>query len=53
MIERHLEGICQYFAHHTTSGMTEGFNTRIKLIKRQVQNDPNFGTRMTSTSAPK
>ena len=29
MIERHLEGICQYFAHHTTSWITEGINTRI------------------------
>ena len=42
MIERHLEGICQYFAHHTTSGITEGINTRIKLIKRQGYGFPCF-----------
>ena len=42
MIERHLGGICQYFAHHTTSGITEGFNTRIKLIKRQGYGFPCF-----------
>lgn len=42
MIERHFEGICQYFAHHTTSGITEGFNTRIKLIKRQGYGFPCF-----------
>jgi transposase len=42
MIERHLEGICQYFANHTTSGITEGINTRIKLIKRQGYGFPRF-----------
>jgi transposase len=42
MIERHLEGICQYFANHTTSGITEGINTRIKLIKRQGYGFPCF-----------
>ena len=42
MIERHLEGICQYFAHHTTSEITEGINTRIKLIKRQGYGNPCF-----------
>lgn len=35
MIEQHLNGICNYFEHHTTSGVTEGINTKIKLIKRQ------------------
>ena len=42
MIERHLEGVCQYFANHTTSGITEGMNTRIKLIKRQGYGFPSF-----------
>ena len=42
MIERHFEGICQYFANHTTSGITEGINTRIKLIKRQGYGFPCF-----------
>ncbi len=42
MIERHLEGICQYFANHTTSGITEGINARIKLIKRQGYGFPCF-----------
>lgn len=35
MIEQHLTGICNYFENHTTSGVTEGINTKIKLIKRQ------------------
>jgi len=34
-IERHLEGIANYFFHQTTSGMMEGLNNRIKLILRQ------------------
>lgn len=42
MIERHFEGICQYFVHRTTSGITEGINTRIKLIKRQGYGFPCF-----------
>lgn len=35
MIESHLNGICNYFEHRTTSGVTEGINTKIKLIKRK------------------
>ena len=35
MIQQHLSGICNYFEHHTTSGVTEGLNTKIKLIKRK------------------
>lgn len=35
MIEQHLNGICNYFEHRTTSGVTEGINTKIKLIKRK------------------
>ena len=34
-IERHLEGIANYFCQGTTSGMMEGLNNRIKLILRQ------------------
>ena len=34
MIEKHLSGICNYFESHTTNGVTEGMNTKIKLIKR-------------------
>jgi transposase len=34
-IERYLEGVCNYFAHHMSSGITEGINTKIKLIKRR------------------
>lgn len=35
MIRKHLNGICNYFEHRTTSGVTEGINTKIKLIKRK------------------
>ena len=42
MIDRHLRGICNYFENHTTSGITEGINTRIKLIKRQGYGFPEF-----------
>jgi transposase len=41
-IERHLEGICNYFEHHLTSGITEGMNTKIKLIKRRSYGLPEF-----------
>lgn len=42
MIEQHLSGICNYFEHRTTSGVTEGINTKIKLIKRQGYGFNNF-----------
>lgn len=41
-IERHLEGICNYFEHHVSSGVTEGINTKIKLIKRRSYGLPEF-----------
>ncbi|REJ58790.1 MAG: hypothetical protein EWV60_10575 [Microcystis sp. Msp_OC_L_20101000_S702] len=34
MIQKHLPGICNYFENHTTGGLIEGMNTKIKLIKR-------------------
>jgi transposase len=34
MIQKHLPGICNYFENHTTDGLIEGMNTKIKLIKR-------------------
>jgi len=34
-IQNHLQGICQYFANRVTSGIMEGINNRIKVIKRQ------------------
>jgi transposase len=34
-IKIHLTEICNYFTNRTTSGVTEGLNTRIKLILRQ------------------
>jgi transposase len=34
-IVNHLEGICNYFANRTTSGVMSGINNRIKLIMRQ------------------
>lgn len=41
-IRNHLEGICNYFIHRTTSGVMEGINNRIKLIKRQAYGFVNF-----------
>jgi len=41
-IEKHLEGVCNYFEHHMTSGITEGINTKIKLIKRRSYGLPEF-----------
>jgi transposase len=41
-IRNHLEGICNYFLSRTTSGVMEGINNRIKLIKRQGYGFSNF-----------
>lgn len=41
-IESHLTGICNYFISRTTSGVMEGINNRIKLIKRQAYGFTNF-----------
>ena len=38
----HLSEICNYFNNRTTSGVTEGINTRIKLIVRQSYGFKNF-----------
>jgi transposase len=42
MIRKHLTGICNYFENHTTNGITEGINTKIKLIKRISYGFTNF-----------
>jgi transposase len=42
MIQKHLAGICNYFENHTTNGITEGINTKIKLIKRISYGFTNF-----------
>lgn len=34
-IQNHLQGICQYFTNRVTSGIMEGINNRLKVIKRQ------------------
>ena len=34
-LEKHLPEIANYFLNRTTSGVTEGINTKIKLILRQ------------------
>ena len=34
-LEKHLPEIANYFLSRTTSGVTEGINTKIKLIPRQ------------------
>jgi transposase len=41
-IRNHLDGICNYFLNRTTSGVMEGINNRIKLIKRQGYGFVNF-----------
>ncbi|MCY7331863.1 MAG: transposase, partial [Pseudanabaena sp. CAN_BIN31] len=41
-ITTHLDDICNYFTHRTTSGVMEGINNRIKLIKRQAYGFVNF-----------
>jgi transposase len=41
-IRNHLDGICNYFINRTTSGVMEGINNRIKLIKRQAYGFVNF-----------
>jgi transposase len=41
-IRNHLDGICNYFRNRTTSGVMEGINNRIKLIKRQAYGFVNF-----------
>lgn len=41
-IRNHLDGICNYFLSRTTSGVMEGINNRIKLIKRQGYGFANF-----------
>lgn len=41
-IRNHLDGICNYFLSCTTSGVMEGINNRIKLIKRQAYGFVNF-----------
>ncbi len=41
-IRNHLGGICNYFLSRTTSGVMEGINNRLKLIKRQAYGFVNF-----------
>ncbi len=43
MLKTHLTGICNYFENHTTNGLTEGMNTKIKLIEKgKVMDFANF-----------
>jgi transposase len=35
-IRNHLDGICNYFLNRTTSGVMEGIDNRLKVIKRQA-----------------
>jgi len=48
-IREHIDGICNYIISRTTSGMMEGMNNKLKLIKRQAYgfiNFDNFRTRL-------
>lgn len=42
-IKKHIQGICNYFYDRVTSGMMEGINNKIKLLKRQAYGFTNFG----------
>ena len=41
-IREHMDGICQYFKSRISSGVMEGINNKIKLIKRQGYGFVNF-----------
>ena len=41
-LSNHLTDICHYFISHTTNGMMEGMNNKIKLILRQSYGFKNF-----------
>jgi transposase len=41
-IKNHIQGICNYFYERVTSGMMEGINNKIKLLKRQAYGFTNF-----------
>ena len=41
-LEKYLQEICHYFFNHTTSGVTEGLNNKIKLILRPSYGFKNF-----------
>lgn len=41
-VKNHIDGICNYFDKRTTSGVMEGINNKIKLIKRQAYGFINF-----------
>ncbi|MGB8700996.1 MAG: transposase [Thermosynechococcaceae cyanobacterium] len=41
-VKNHIDGICNYFDNRTTSGVMEGINNKIKLIKRQAYGFINF-----------
>jgi transposase len=54
-IQNHLQGICQYFTNRVTSGIMEGINNRIKVIKRQgygFTNIANFRSRLLAAFWP-
>ena len=41
-IKSHLDSICNYFLSHTSSGIMEGINNKIKQIKRTAYGFTNF-----------
>ena len=49
MIQRHLEGLLNYFESHLTNALCEGFNSRIQQLKsaaRGFRSFPNYRTRI-------
>jgi transposase len=50
-LENHLPEIANYFLSRTTSGVTEGINTKIKLIVRQSYGFKNFNLMREKLSA--
>jgi transposase len=42
MLRNHIDGICNYFLNRPTSGVMEGINNRLKVIKGQAYGFVNF-----------
>ena len=43
MLEKHLAGLLNYITHHVTNAVTEGFNSKIQLIKSCARGFRTFG----------
>ena len=43
MLEKHLPGLLNYITHHVTNAVTEGFNSKIQMIKSCARGFRSFG----------